>query len=489
MRAQDLHLQLDPDSPAPLYLQVASSLEDAIRHGRILPGMALPSVRELAKRLGVHRNTVLAALSELQAQGWVDTRERAGVFVNDQLPQPQGKLLEGGPPTAPGFDLPSRFLPMTDPLPQEMDLSEPRADVRMAPTEAMAKAYPRAVRRKGAELLGGEEYKGQLRLRQSLAAHLGEQRGLSVDPKRILITRGTGMALNLVAQALVGSEGADAAMEDPGDPLVRGLLKGTPGLRLHALPVDEGGARIDSLLALLERVPLKFLVLSPQCQLPTGVALAQPRRAKLLELAQAHRVALIELDPEYDHHFGSGLPPRPLAAEDSSGQVVYIGSLSRVLAPGLHSAYLTAPGLLVDRLAKIRQRMDWQGDRVLEWALSELFLDGDFNRHLRKLRKVGLERRDALLEALGAHCGDCLSSFPSEMGMGLWVEGKGRLADPASFDAWIRMCRDLGLKLRQGSTFDHEGRPKAATRIAFTAFEPEELRNAAIRMGQASMRI
>ena len=101
MRAHDLHLQLDPDSPAPLYLQVARSLEDAIRHGRILPGVALPSVRELAKRLGVHRNTVLSALSELQAQGWVESREREGVFVKGQRLLPEGEILEGGPPTAP----------------------------------------------------------------------------------------------------------------------------------------------------------------------------------------------------------------------------------------------------------------------------------------------------------------------------------------------------------------------------------------------------
>lgn len=485
MRVQDLHLQLDPDSPDPLYLQVARSLEDAIRHGRILPGVALPSIRELAKRLGVHRNTVLSALSELQAQGWVESREREGVFVKQGNLVARGEALEGGPPTAPGFDLPSRLHPLTEPVPLEMDLSEPRADVRQAPTEAMAKAYPRAMRIKGPELLGAEEFKGQKRLREVLATHLAEQRGLPVDPKRILVTRGTGMALSLVVQALVGAEGAHVAMENPGDPTVRALLRETPGLHLHALPVDAEGVQTDAIAALLALVPLKFIVLSPQCQLPTGVALTSPRRLHLLELAQAHRVAIIELDPEYDHHFGTGHPPRPLAAEDPSGQVIYIGSLSRVLAPGLHLGYLTAPGMLVDRLTKIRQRLDWQGDRVLEWALSELFLDGDFSRHLRKLRKVGLERRDALLEGLRVCCGENLRVHPSEMGMGLWVEGKGRLEDPERFATWIGNCRDLGLKLRPGAAFDHEGQPKAATRIAFTAFEPEQLKAAAQRMGQA----
>lgn len=487
MRAQDLHLQLDPDSPAPLYLQVAGSLELAIRQGRIRPGVALPGVRELAKRLGVHRNTVLAALSELQAQGWVESRERAGVFVKGLHAAPDPEALEGGPPTAPGFDLPSRFLPITEPLPQEMDFAEPRADVRLAPTEAMARAYTRAVRIKGPELLGEEEFKGQGRLREVLAAHLAEHRGLPVDPDRILVTRGTGQALSLVAQALTGPDGAEGALEDPGDPLVRDLLRGTSGVTLHPLPVDEGGVRLDALEDLLRRVPLKFMVLTPLSQLPTGVPLAGARRARLLELAQARRVALIELDPEFDHHAGPGLRPRPLAAEDSSGQVIYLGSLSRVLAPGIHLAYLTAPGLLVDRLAKLRRRLDWQGDRVLEWAVSELFLDGDFGRHLRKVRKASGERREALVDALGRACGGSLECSPAG-GMGLWVRGRGPLAAPAAFQRWIEGCRKAGLKLRPGSAFDHEGKPLAATRIAYSSFEPEELRDAARRMGEAAAR-
>jgi GntR family transcriptional regulator/MocR family aminotransferase len=489
MRAQDLHLQLDAESPDPLYLQVARSLEQAIRQGRILPGMALPGVRELAKRLGVHRNTVLAALSELQAQGWVESRERAGVFVKGLQGTPDPEALEGGPPTAPGFDLPSRFLPMTEPLPQELDLAEPRADVRLAPTEAMARAYTRAVRIKGPELLGEEEFKGQRRLREVLAAHLAEHRGLPVDPDRILVTRGTGQALSLVAQALAGGGQAEGAMEDPGDPMVRDLLRETNGVTLHPLPVDSGGVKLDAVEDLLQRKPVKFLVVTPQGQQPTGVPLAGSRRLRLLELAQARRVALVELDTEFDHHYGSGLPQRPLAAEDSSGQVIYIGSLSRVLAPGIHLAYLTAPGRLVDRLAKLRRRLDWQGDRVLEWAVSELFLDGDYGRHLRKARKAGQERLDALMKGLAEHCGGILSFRAPEAGMGLWVEGKGALAEPAAFESWIRICRESGLKLRPGTSFDHDGRPRAATRIAFTAFDPEELVQAARHMGQAAAQV
>jgi GntR family transcriptional regulator/MocR family aminotransferase len=130
--------------------------------------------------------------------------------------------------------------------------------------------------------------------------------------------------------------------------------------------------------------------------------------------------------------------------------------------------------------------MDWQGDRVLEWAISELILDGDFNRQLRKLRKAGLERRDALVEALGEFCGDCLSVHPAEGGMGLWVEGKGPLAGPARFEAWIRACRKAGLRLHPGAAFDHEGNPRSATRIAFAAFEVQELWDAARRMGLAA---
>jgi GntR family transcriptional regulator / MocR family aminotransferase len=483
MRARDLHLSLEGQSPGPLYLQVAGAVLQAIREGRVECTVALPGIRELAERLGVHRNTVLAALRELEAQGWVEARARAGFFVSAALPEGPGAA--SAPAAAPegtpmGFDLPARLRPLTDAKGLVMDLSEGVADARQAPTDALARAYQRALRLKGPQLLGATEFKGLRRLRETLAHLLAQQRGLSVDPEQLLLIRSTSMAVSLVAQALLGPEGGDVAVENPGYPTVWETLRQASAARLHALPVDGEGLRVEALEALLASTPLALLVLTPQCHFPTGVALAPNRRTGILELACQHRFAVLELDLEYDYLANPA--PAPLAAQDHTGQVLYVGSLSRAFAPGLRLGYIAVPPPLADGLAKARQRMDWQGEAVLEWAISELILDGELERHVRRVRRAAQERREALEDALRHGLGDRLRFDSGRGGMALWLEGTGRLADPVRFDMWVRSCGLRGLKLRPGGYFDLEGRPGAATRLGFTAYLPEELQRAVSMM-------
>ncbi|HZU52588.1 MAG TPA: PLP-dependent aminotransferase family protein [Holophagaceae bacterium] len=473
MRIHGLLLPIDPDSPDPIYLQLAEAVIAAIRQGRLRPGETLPGTRELAEQLKVHRNTVLQAMRELQAQGWVVMKERAGVFVADVLPA----FTPSSPPTPPSLE-PSFILPRPlDPLSTastvKMDWSDGLADVRLAPTEAMAKAYQRAMRLKGGELLSSGEFQGQRRLREALAQHVGQQRALSLQADQILITRGTPMSLTLVAQALVGPEGGAVAVEDPGLPLIRDTLRQASGAVLHPIPVDEEGLRTEALAKALETTRLNMLVVSPQAQAPTGVALSPRRREELWALARAHRFAILELDIEHDHLAGQTL--KPLAAEDREGLVIYVGSLSRLLAPGLRLGFLAAPGDFAVKLAKARQRLDWHGDRVVEWAVSELILDGDLGRHLRKVKKATQERRAALEEGLAARFGSRLSWTPQSGAMGLWVKGRGELEDPKRMEAWLQACALLGIRLRNGAFFDFHGGSLAATRLGFTAYEPAEL--------------
>lgn len=473
MRIHGLLLPLHPDDPDPLYLQLAKAVVVAIRDGRLRPGQTLPGTRELAEQLKVHRNTVLQAMRELQAQGWVVMKERAGVFVADPLP---AFTLEPPAPVSavePAFALPRPLDPLSTASSTKLDWTEGLADVRLAPTEAMARAYQRALRLKGPELLSSGEFQGQRRLREALAQHIGQQRALPLHPDQLLITRGTPMSVTLVAQALVGQEGGLVALEDPGLPLLRDTLRQASAAELQPIPVDGEGLRVDLLQSLLETRPLSLLVVSPQAQAPTGVALSSARREALLALARAHRFAILELDAEYDH---LAAPAKPLAAEDRDGLVIYVGSLSRLLAPGLRLGFLAAPGAFAGKLAKARQRLDWHGDRVVEWAVSELILDGDLARHLRKAKKATQERRSALEAGLAETLADHLDWTPGCGAMGLWVRGKGAMAEPERMDAWIRACGLLGLRLRQGAIFDFHGAPLAATRLGFTASEPPELK-------------
>jgi len=480
VRARELNLTLDPVQTGPIYVRVAEAILTAVRAGQIQPGQALPGVRELADRLGVHRNTALAALRELEAQGWLDARPRSGFFVMDPLPERRVQAASPASSAGPGFDVPSRLKPITSTSNVLLDFCDGVADARLAPMEALAKAYPRALRLKGTELLQAGEFMGQARLRKVLASHLAEQRALVRDPGEILLIRSTSMAVNLVAQALIGPESGDVAVENPGNPLVWDTLRQASAARLHALPVDAGGLQVEALEALLLRTRLSLLVVSPQCHFPTGAVLAEDRRERILALAREHRFAILELDGEYDY---LDAPSRPLAALDTTGQVLYCGSLSRLIAPGVRLGFIVVPQLLADSFAKARQRMDWQGDAILEWAVSELFLDGEIARHLRRVRKACQDRRAALFDALRFSLPGMMDFDPAQGGMALWIRGAGRMADPARFDIWVRSCGLKGIKLRLGSYFDLGGKPLAATRLGFMAFTPEELQEAVPLMG------
>ena len=475
MRARALNLSLDPSQTGPVYLRVAEAILRAIQEGRIPPGHALPGVRELAERLDVNRNTVLVALRELEDQGWILARPRSGFFVVDPLPASRPHAPGAASSDPPGFDLPGVWQPITSTANILMDLSDGVADARLAPMEALARAYPRALRLKGPSLLQASEFQGLERLRTMLAAHLAQQRALVRDPGQILLIRSTSMAVMLVVQALMGPEAGVVAVENPGQPLVWATLRQGASVRLHGLPTDAGGLQVEALEQLLTQTRLGLLVLTPQCHFPTGVPLAPERRQRILALAREHRFAILELDAEYDYLAD---PPRPLAAEDTTGQVLYAGSFSRLLAPGVRLGFLVVPQALAERFAKARQHLDWQGDPLLEWAVSELFLDGEITRHLRRVRKAAQDRLDALCEALRFGLPDRVAFTPEHTGMGLWIRGLGALADPDRFLIWVRASGLKGIKFRPGSYFDLDGRPSAATRLGFTAYTPLELQNA-----------
>lgn len=482
MSLVEFNLGLDPAGQGPLYRQVADRIVEATQAGRLHPGDRLPGVRELAKSFTVHPNTVLAAMRELEAQGWVHSLPRSGFFISDALPAaPPQRPQEFGQETSPGFEVPKNLAAITSTQNVHMDLSDGLADARLAPAEALVRAYHRALNLKGTELLSTGDFKGHPRLREVLAAHLAAQRGMVLKPGQILVVRSTSMAVSLVAQTLLGPRGGRLAVENPGNPMVWETLKQVTAATLHPLAVDREGARVEDLEALLEQGTIQLLVLSPQCQFPTGVPLAQSRRERFLELSRQHRFPILELDTEHDYLATPGNARRPMAS-GNQGQVLYTGSLSRLLAPGVRVSFLTVPEHLADPMAKVRQRVDWQGDPMLEWAVSELFLDGEVLRHLRRARKAARERRDALEDALRHTLGDVVAFDAAAGGMALWLQGIKRFADPNSFDGWLRACRLKGLKLRPGSYFELRHGELAATRLGFTAFTPEELQRAVALM-------
>jgi GntR family transcriptional regulator/MocR family aminotransferase len=480
MRQRDLGLRLDPGGGGTLVQRIVQAVEAAILEGRLPPGRALPGSRGLAASLGVTRNTVIAALQQLEAEGWLVAEPNRGTFVADRPPLPGGHHRAPGPKASasPGFDLPSRLSPLSAGLLGAINLADGLPDPRLAPTEALAKAYPRALRRHGEELLQYGEPMGNRLLRDSLAAWLTERHGIPVPAGRILVTRGSRSALSLLGAALL-RPGDRVAVEEPGNRGAWDVLGQGGRVELCPLPVDGEGLCPGPLQNLLESTSLRALYLTPRRQHPTTAAMGPARAQAILELAAAHRVAILEDD--YDGAFQYREPRTlPLLAQDGTGQVIHLASLSRLLAPGLRLGFIVAPEGLAERLGRVRQTLEWQGDRVQEWALADLIRDGELSRHLRRVARVYAARRDHLAGLLRREFPETLAFDLPEGGLALWLRVRGNL-DP---EAWVLAAKARGLLLHPPRHF-FSGPPGPFLRMGFAQADEAELAEAVGRMKDA----
>jgi GntR family transcriptional regulator / MocR family aminotransferase len=303
-------------------------------------------------------------------------------------------------------------------------------------------------------------------------------RGLAVSRDRLLVTGGSQGALDLVARTLLRA-GDRVAVEDPGYPAAWATLRGA-GAVLVPVPVDETGMRVEALAPILREGPLRAIYLTPHHQFPTTVTMSAPRRMSLLDLARRHRIAVLEDDYDNEFHF-EGRPVLPLAGDDPGGVVVYLGTLSKILAPGLRIGFLAGPRPLVEALATQRGAADGQGDLILQRAAAELLEDGLLQRHARKMRRTYLARRDALAEALHRHLGHAVAFDLPPGGMSLWVR-----VDPSlDLATWVARAEKAGVTVYPGRRFDFHDRPLPNLRLGFSSLDEAELEEAVRRLTRA----
>jgi GntR family transcriptional regulator / MocR family aminotransferase len=482
----DLAVDIDRHAALPPFLQIARSLAADIQRGRLRPGTRLPGSRRLAATLQVHRNTVLAALAELMAEGWIETAPARGTFVARAIPQDRGRRFSrrlGVRPRMPprvAFALPAPpagYRPPT--LPRgTLNLSSGAPDVRLVPVRAIGRAYRRALALGGASLLAYGDPEGHPALRAALASMLAATRGLAVAADDVLVTRGSQMALMLAARAIVR----------PGDVVAVEALGYRPaweafraaGATLVTVPIDRDGLDVDRLTALASHTPLRAVYVTPHHQYPTTVTLKAARRLALLALARRRQIAIIEDDYDHEFHY-DGRPVLPLASADAAGVVVYVGTLSKILAPGLRAGYLVAPPAVLQSVAAIRSLLDIQGDLATEAAIAALIEDGELQRHVARVRRVYANRREILANSLRRTFGERVEFTPAPGGMALWV----RLRMAADVDVWAERSVVHGVSWYTGRRYAFDGRPRPFARFSFAWLNERELPEAVKRMAAA----
>lgn len=486
-RGFGLAIEIDAAAETPLFLQVVRGIQDGIRRGRLRPGSPLPGTRALAERLEIHRNTVLAAYRELSSEGWIQASAARGTFVADDLPErpPRGPAsgrvdgiarqpaftLAAAPLSRDPSGVPPGTLPMVGGMP----------DLRLFPAAALSRAYRRALRSRARELLAYGDPRGHRRLRTALASMLAEARGIPAGADDLVVTRGSQMAIELAARALL-RPGDLVAVEAFGYPPAWEALS-RAGARVVPVPVDGHGLRVDRLAELAAREPVRALYVTPHHQFPTGAPLVASRRLALLSLAAERRFAVLEDD--YHHEFQyEGRPILPLAASDRAGSIVYVGSLSKVLAPGLRLGFVCAPRPLLDRIADLRLYADRQGDHAVEYAVAELIEDGELPRHIRRARRVYRARRDLLAWLLRERIGPALSFRLPPGGMTIWARVRG-----VDADAWTLAAREEGVHVHAGRRFAFDGRRQPFLRLGFAALDERELREGVERLRRGLDRV
>jgi GntR family transcriptional regulator / MocR family aminotransferase len=398
---------LDREGPVALHRQLERGLQEAIRRGRLAPGTALPSTRALADELALSRGVVVEAYEQLTAEGYLESRPGGKTRVAARVPsatrlrRPRraGEAVDGteAPPT-PGEDV---ILPHHAFNRLRYDFSYGRPDVTSFPRQPWLRSVKRVLNEAPAEDLGYLDGRGSLVLREALAGYLNRVRATEASPGRMVVTNGFAQAQRLVLQVLRGLGKRRIAMEDPGQDDTRRAAD-LVGLEVVPIPVDEDGLVVDR----LDTADVALCVVTPAHEFPTGAVMSPERRAALVRWAR-ERDSLV-LEDDYDAEYRYDREPIGAIQGLAPESVIYAGSASKTLAPGLRLGWLILPARLVAPLATAKFNADRGSPSLEQLAFADFLSRGEFDRHLRRMRPIYRQRRDALLRALERYLPDVL---------------------------------------------------------------------------------
>lgn len=352
------------------------ALRDAILEGALRAMVRLPASRVLARDLGVSRGVVSDAYEQLQAQGFLVTRARSApvVAVVHRPPLPPSMCRD--PPAPPRFDL----TPTTP-------------DVRLFPVAHWLSVARDTTRRAQTATFDYGAPQGEPLLRNRLADHLGRTRGVVADPDQIVIVQGTAQGCDLVLRLLRNRGASSVAVEDPGHTTQSRRVRAA-GLRLETQAVDDAGLVLHGLSA-------DAVLVTPAHQFPTGCVMSGERRRQLLAWSRSNGRLIIEDD--YDAEFRYDREPVRALQGLGPQEVIHLGTVSKTLAPALRLGWIVVPPDLVEDTRRTKALLDDSSPVLDQLALAELIRRGDYDRHIRRARRVYRARRDRVLEALRLH--------------------------------------------------------------------------------------
>ncbi|OLN22094.1 GntR family transcriptional regulator [Domibacillus antri] len=460
-----------------VYKQIAEYIEEGISTGLFSPESVLPSERLLAKELGVNRSTVVAAYEELQSLGIVERKKGSGTRISTdiwgishkRIPN-WGRYMEDG-----------SFLPNLPLVQRIRTENQKRHVINLSSGELAPGLLPREQFKTimatipFLDHLGYDHPQGNAALRTTIAEHVREYKNIHAAPSSILITSGAQQALHLIIQCLL-KPGDSIAIEDPSYCYSLPVFQ-SAGLNTLLLPVDQHGINPDDVIALHKKHRIRMLFLNPDYQNPTGLKMSPARRKRILEISSEFGIPIIEDDP-YSLTSFNGNVSDTLKSMDENGNVLYISSLSKIVASGLRIGWVIGPSNVIERLADAKQQVDFGHSIFPQWAANEFLKSSSFDEHIHMIRKELKERRDEIVTSFQRYLKDNTAYFIPEGGIHIWC----RLTHPVNEQQLLEESMKRGVSFLPGSVF---GSQKGYVRFTFGREETDVIGEGIARFADA----
>ena len=404
-----------------IYKQLAEYMEKVIADGTFPPDKPLPSERYLANTLQVNRSTVVSAYDELEAMGLIERNRGSGTTISKDIWGITRKRI----PSWNRYIEAGSFLPN---LPVTQKIRKEAVDhklINLATGELSEDLFPKSALREITATrsfigsLGYDHPQGSEILRTTLANHIKTSRGIDTNPSSILITSGAQQALHLIVQCLL-KPGDAVAIEDPSYNFNLPIFK-SAGLKIHYLPVHKDGINPDDLQALYKKHRIKMIFLNPDFHNPTGSSLNIKKREAILDISSKLGIPVVEDDP-YSLTAFSGEKRPTLKSLDTNGNVLYISSLSKIVASGLRIGWIIGPTSVIERLSDAKQQIDFGHSSFTQWIANDFLQSSNFNLHIEHLVKELERRRDTIVQSLHTYLKDEVTFYAPQGGIHIWCQ-------------------------------------------------------------------
>lgn len=406
-----------------IYKQLAEYIENGIADGTFPPDKPLPSERYLAKELNLNRSTVVSAYDELEANGLIQRHRGRGTTISKDIWGIAKKRI----PSWNRYIEAGSFLPN---LPVTQRIRKEAVEhklINLASGELSEDLFPREILKEITSTrsfigsLGYDHPQGSAILRNALTKHVKQYRGIETNSSSILITSGAQQALHLVVQCLL-KPGDAVAIEDPSYNYSLPIFQ-SAGLKTYYLPVSKDGINPDDLLSLYKKHRIRMIFLNPAYQNPTGYLLNEKQRKAILEISSEHGIPVVEDDPYSLTSFNRDKIPT-LKSIDINGNVLYISSLSKIVASGLRIGWIIGPTSVIERLSDAKQQIDFGHSSFTQWIANDFLESENFEFHIKSLVNKLERRRNQIVTSLNFYLKDEVEFSEPQGGIHIWVHLK-----------------------------------------------------------------